>query len=201
MKSMLKDYQLLLGSASPRRHELIYLMNLPYRIVKMRVDESYPLHLKGADIAEYLSRKKSMVYFKNLTDKEILVTADTIVWHKDEALEKPESRQNAIEMLHRLSNDWHQVFTGVTLAHLSLQTTFSVCTEVYFETLTDEEIEFYVDDYRPFDKAGAYGMQEWLGVVKVSKIKGSYTNVVGLPTAELYIQLRNFIRSIDSEND
>lgn len=198
---MLKGYQLLLGSTSPRRHELVYLMNLPYRIVKMQVDESYPSHLKGAEIAEYLSKKKSMAYFKNLTENEILVTADTIVWHRDKALEKPRNRENAIEMLRRLSNDWHQVFTGVTLAHLKLQTTFSVSTEVFFEPLTDEEIEFYVDDYKPFDKAGSYGMQEWLGVVKVSQIRGSYTNVVGLPTAELYIQLKDFIQSILSDHD
>ncbi|GCD77015.1 Maf-like protein [Thermaurantimonas aggregans] len=201
MKSILLDYELLLGSASPRRHELLYLMNLPYRVVKLHVDESYPPELVRQEIPEYLSRKKALAYFKNLHPNEILITADTIVWHKDHPLEKPRKREEAIEMLRELSCQWHQVYTGVTLSHPKLQTTFSVCTDVFFEQLNDEEIEFYVDDYKPFDKAGSYGMQEWLGIVKVREIKGSYTNVVGLPTAEVYKNLKQFIALIRNLKD
>lgn len=201
MKSILRDFELLLGSSSPRRHELLYLMNVPYKVVKLHVDESYPPDLSMHEIPEYLSRKKALAYFKNLHSHEILITADTIVWHADHALEKPQNREEAVAMLRELSDQWHQVYTGVTLSHPKLQTTFSVCTQVYFESITDEEIDFYVDDYKPYDKAGSYGMQEWLGIVKVSEIKGSYTNVVGLPTSELYKNLKQFISLVDSLRD
>lgn len=201
MKSILHDYELLLGSNSPRRHELLYLMNLPYRVVKMHVDETYPPDLHRQEIPEYLSRKKALAYFKNLLPNEILITADTIVWHDDHPLEKPKDRADAIAMLRELSCKWHQVYTGVTLSHRKLQTTFSVCTDVFFEEIDDNEIEFYVDDYKPYDKAGSYGMQEWLGIVKVREIKGSYTNVVGMPTAELYKNLKQFIALIKSLED
>ena len=196
MNTILQGFELLLGSASPRRHELIYKMNLPYRVVKVMVDESYLTDLIRHEIPEYLSRKKALAFFKNLQRGQILITADTIVWHGDRALEKPKSREEAESMLQELSGQWHQVYTGVTLSHFKLQMTFSVCTDVYFEKINEDEIKFYVNDYKPYDKAGSYGMQEWLGIVKVKEIRGSYTNVVGLPTAELYNNLKQFVLTV-----
>ncbi|MFN3952435.1 MAG: Maf family nucleotide pyrophosphatase [Thermaurantimonas sp.] len=196
MNIILQGFELLLGSASPRRHELIFKMNLPYKVVKISVDESYPSDLVRQEIPEYLSRKKALVFFRNLHSDQILITADTIVWNDDHALGKPRSREEAESMLRELSARWHQVYTGVTLSHSRLQMTFSVCTEVYFENISEDEMTFYINDYKPYDKAGSYGMQEWLGIVKVREIRGSYTNVVGLPTAELYKNLRQFVVTV-----
>lgn len=202
MNAILQGFELLLGSASPRRHELIYKMNLPYEVVKIHVEETYPHDLVRHEIPEYLSRKKALQFFKNLQPNQVLITADTIVWYNGRALGKPKDRDEAESMLKELSGNRHQVYTGVTLSHLKLQTTFSVCTEVLFEPIEVNEIKFYVNDYKPFDKAGSYGMQEWLGIVKVREISGSYTNVVGLPTAELYKNLKKFValvRQLDDE--
>ena len=203
MNTILQGFELLLGSESPRRHELIYKMNLSYKVVKISVDESYPAELVRQEIPEYLSRKKAFAFFKNLHAAQILITADTIVWHKDRALGKPGSREEAESMLKELSGRWHQVYTGVTLSHSKLQMTFSACTDVCFENISEDEMKFYVNDYKPYDKAGSYGMQEWLGIVKVREIRGSYTNVVGLPTAELYKNLRQFadtVRQLEHED-
>ena len=156
------------------------------------VDESYPETLQGADIPLYISRMKADAYKPMLQPDELMITADTIVWMDGMVLGKPRNRFGAIEMLRQLSGHTHQVFTGVTITTATRQHSFSVATEVRFANLTDEEIVYYVDTYQPMDKAGAYGVQEWIGYIGVENIKGSYFNVMGLPVQRLYTELKKF---------
>ena len=181
--------QIILASKSPRRQELLRLMEIDFRIVLKDVDESYPEGLTPEEIAVYIAEKKARAFDEEISD-EIVLTADTIVAINGEILGKPENAGHAAEMLGKLSGKVHRVVTGVCLLHKHRYNLFHDVSEVFFRKLTDEEISFYVNKYQPFDKAGAYGIQEWIGLIGIDRINGSYTNVVGLPTEKLFQQLK-----------
>ncbi|ELR73489.1 Septum formation protein Maf [Fulvivirga imtechensis AK7] len=182
---------LILASNSPRRQELLKAAGFNFKVRTSEVDETYPSDLPLHDIAKYLARKKAEAYIPHLKN-EVLITADTIVKLKDEILEKPKDADEATKMLRALSGTDHEVITGVCIADKKLQVSLDDTTKVYFKTLTSNEIEYYVSQYEPFDKAGAYGIQEWIGMIGIRKIVGSYFNVVGLPIAKVYEVLMNF---------
>lgn len=182
---------LILASKSPRRQELMQAMGLSFDVVLKDVDESYPDGLSPQQIACYIAEKKAKAFTSERLNS-LVITADTIVAYNGEILGKPENDTHAIEMLTKLSGTTHQVFTGVSLAYQDKLETFYDETEVCFRELTKEEIEYYVTVYKPLDKAGSYGIQDWLGFISVVKITGSYTNVMGLPTEKLYSALSNF---------
>ena len=193
MLDNLKKYRIILASNSPRRKELLAGLGVDYEVRTLPdVDESYPETLQGADIPLFISKIKADAYKNLLQPDELMITADTIVWMDGMVLGKPRNRFGAIEMLRQLSGHTHQVFTGVTITTATRQHSFSVGTEVRFANLTDEEIVYYVDTYQPMDKAGAYGVQEWIGYIGVENISGSYFNVMGLPVQRLYRELLNF---------
>ena len=191
-------YQILLGSASPRRRELLAGLDLPFTAISIDADESYPSTLQAGDIPYYISRAKARAYEAQLLPNQLLITADTIVWLDDHMLGKPKDEEEAFAMLRQLSGRTHQVYTAVTLskitndAQLSLETIVD-CTDVTFKELTDEEIRYYVQKYRPLDKAGAYGVQEWIGYVACVDMKGSYFNVMGLPIHRVYRMLQPYL--------
>jgi len=169
-------------------------LGIPFRVVETEhSDEQYPTDLSGGDIACYLAEHKSESYTGRLEARQVLLTADTLVWHRDKELGKPANREEAIKMLTALSGDTHQVFTGVCLRSARKRLSFFAATDVTFSRLDSEEISHYVDGYRPFDKAGAYGIQEWIGHIAVEKIVGSYFNVMGLPVQRVYSELKRFI--------
>ncbi|MDB5024032.1 MAG: maf [Mucilaginibacter sp.] len=180
--------KIILASKSPRRQELLRLMDVDFRIVLKEVDESYPDNLTPEEIAVYIAQKKAKA-FNESVDDEIVLTADTIVSIEGHILGKPETTAHAAEMLQMLSGKVHKVVTGVCLLHKHQYNLFHDVSEVFFRKLTTQEINFYVEKYRPLDKAGAYGIQEWIGLTGIERINGSYTNVVGLPTEKLYQQL------------
>lgn len=190
----LKDKVLVLASQSPRRKQLLSELGLPF-IVRLdgNVDETYPEEMPYDQIPVYLAKKKAEAFASSLSEEEILITSDTIVYCNDKVLGKPTDRANAIEILEELSGNMHTVITGVSLLHKGIQRNFSVSTDVYFRKLLREEIEYYVDKFKPFDKAGAYGIQEWIGYVGVERIDGSYFNVMGLPVQKLYAELCEFL--------
>lgn len=191
MLNNLKKYRLILASGSPRRRELLTGLGLDYEIKLLPdVDETYPDALQGEDIPLYIAREKADAYKSLMQPDELIITADTIVWMDGNVLGKPTDEAHAIEMLRTLSGHTHQVITGVCLTTTTFQRSFSVTTEVTFAPLTDEEIDYYVTRYYPLDKAGAYGIQEWIGFVGVEAIKGSYFNVMGLPVQRLYRELK-----------
>lgn len=182
---------IILASNSPRRRELLSGLGLDFEVrVLPGIDESHPAELQGGDIPLYISKKKADAYLASLQPDELLITADTIVWLDGEVLEKPKDEADACRMLHELSGKTHQVFTGVCLTTMEKQVSFSCRSDVTFCQLTDEEINHYVQCYRPLDKAGAYGVQEWIGYVGVERIEGSFFNVVGLPVQRLYQALK-----------
>lgn len=179
-----------LASKSPRRQELLKLMGLEYTLYIKDIDESYPETLKSSEVAAYISKKKANAF--PVSEEGIILTADTVVIVDDEILGKPGNATEAFSMLKKLSGRKHEVVTGVTIVSKEKQMSFSDTTEVYFRALSDVEIKYYIENYKPFDKAGAYGIQEWIGVTAITKIVGSYTNVVGLPTEGLYHHLKSF---------
>lgn len=183
--------KIILASKSPRRQELLRLMDMDFRIVLKEVDESYPEGLKPEEIAVYIAEKKALA-FDEETQDEIVLTADTIVEINGLILGKPETPEHAVEMLKMLSGNVHRVITGVCLMYKGQINKFYDVSEVFFRKLTDEEITSYVEKYQPMDKAGAYGIQEWVGLTGIQRINGSYTNVVGLPTEKVYQQLLKF---------
>lgn len=188
----LKKYQITLVSNSPRRKELLSGLNLDYKVkILPDIDETYPDTLKGEDIPLYIARKKAEAYKSIMSKNELIITADTIVYTDGEVLGKPKDEADARRMLHALSGRSHQVITGVCITTSGFQRSFASVTEVTFDTLTDEEIDFYISTYNPMDKAGAYGIQEWIGFIGVSKLNGSYFNVMGLPVQRLYRELKN----------
>lgn len=191
MLENLKKYSIILASNSPRRKELMSGLGVEYVVRTLPdVDESYPDTLQGAEIPAYISREKADAYKLLIQSDELLITADTIVWLNGEVLGKPKDREGAVRMLHKLSGASHQVFTGVCLTTKEWQKCFTAATDVTFATLTEEEIVYYVDKYAPMDKAGAYGVQEWIGFIGVESISGSYFNVMGLPIQKLYKELK-----------
>ncbi len=193
MLDNLKKYNIVLASNSPRRKELLQRMGVNFKVRTLfGIDESYPDSLRGEDIVRYISRNKAQAYRSSMAPNELLITADTIVYVEGEVMGKPKTAEQAKEMLHKLSGKSHQVITGVTIVTADRTENFGVTSQVKFAEITDEEINFYVDNYLPFDKAGAYGIQEWIGIVAVEEIKGSYFNVVGLPVQRLYQKLKTF---------
>ena len=189
----LEAYEILLASRSPRRKALLEGLGLRCRVVETgHVDEDYPEGLDGEGIAAYLARHKSLSYAGKLEDKQVLLTADTVVWSRGRELGKPSDRAEAIEILMSLSGHTHQVYTGVCLRSREKEKSFVACTDVSFTRLDREEAAYYVDHYRPYDKAGAYGIQEWIGQIAVESISGSYFNVMGLPVQRLYRELKQF---------
>lgn len=193
MLENLNKYEIVLASNSPRRKELLQRMGVNFKVRTLfGIDESYPDSLRGEDIACYISRNKAKAYQSSMAPNELLITADTIVYVDGEVMGKPKNAEQAKEMLHKLSGKTHQVITGVTIVTAKRTENFGVTSQAKFTNITDEEINFYVDNYLPFDKAGAYGIQEWIGIVAVEEIKGSYFNVVGLPVQRLYQKLKTF---------
>lgn len=192
----LADYRLLLASQSPRRRELMSGCGLPYELApKFDCEERYPASLEAEEVPRYLSRLKSEAYPLPLAEREILLTADTVVLLDGEVLGKPHGREEAVGMLRRLSARRHTVVTGVTFRTRERMHSFTAHTSVWFRRLTQEEIDYYVDTCRPFDKAGAYGIQEWIGYVAIERIEGSFYNVMGLPIQKLYVELDQFLNA------
>ena len=189
---MRKDIKIIIGSKSPRRQQLIGGLGLDFEVRTKEVEEIYPSHLNAFEVAEYLSKLKASVLLDTLTDKEILLTSDTTVIIGGKVLGKPKDLAEAKTMIHSLSNKSHDVVTGVCLSSVQKQISFSVSTTVFFNQLSDEEVDYYVNKYQPLDKAGAYGIQEWIGQIGVKKIEGSYYNVVGLPIAKVWEELKKF---------
>lgn len=188
-----KDYKIILASNSPRRKELLAGIDVQFEVrVIQDIDESYPADLPTKDIAEYISHKKAAVYQQQMAPDELIITADTIVVLGNEVMGKPHDEADARRMLRELSGQTHQVITGVTLTTIQKQVSFSVETDVTFKALSDSEIDYYVSHYKPFDKAGAYGIQEWIGHIGVTALQGSYFNVMGLPVQRIYEALRQF---------
>ncbi|MDR0976909.1 MAG: Maf-like protein [Prevotellaceae bacterium] len=184
-------YKLILASGSPRRRELMSGLGFPYEVRTLPdVDETYPDTLQGADIPLYIAREKADAYTSQMSEEDLVITADTIVWLDGHVLGKPHDDEEARQMLRALSGRTHEVFTGVCLTTRHWQRTFSARTEVRFTPLSEEEIAYYVEHYRPLDKAGAYGVQEWIGYIGVDYIAGSYYNIMGLPVQQLYSFLR-----------
>jgi len=182
--------KLLLASNSPRRRELLGGLDIPFEVVQLKeIEETYPAALQGGEIPLHIARLKMNAYDLSLAEGEVLVTADTIVWADGKVFGKPADEEEAVAMLHALSGRTHQVFTGVCLRSVYEKCEFVCSTDVTFSALTDEQIRYYVARYRPMDKAGAYGIQEWIGYIGVESIRGSYFNVMGLPVQRLYTAL------------
>ena len=192
----LKDYKLLLGSKSPRRQQLLHSLGLHYTSVHIEVEESYPDSLKGAEIACYLCEKKAEAFDKHLlAHNKILITADTIVWLEGECIGKPTDRSDAIQMLKKISGKKHSVFTGICLKSAHKKVVFHAHTIVEFDQLSEENIIYYIDNFHPFDKAGSYGIQDWIGYIGAKTIEGCYYNVMGFPTQLFYSELCKFIET------
>jgi septum formation protein len=193
MIDKLKNIDLILGSQSPRRKELLQAAGFEFRTWAIPTDESFPSHLQPADIAEYLCRQKALPFNGLLGKNSILITADTIVVKDGLILNKAANAQEAFNMLSLLNNAQHQVITGVCITSENHQECFHNITHVFFNELSHDEIHWYIENYKPFDKAGAYGIQEWIGLTGINKIEGCYYNVVGLPVPALYQGLKNFL--------
>ncbi len=189
----LKNYNLVLGSASPRRKELLAELALEFSIKTTNEKEDYPKDLEINEIAEFLAKQKADIIARELEKDYLLITADTIVAQNSEVIHKPKNKQDAIRILKELSGNSHKVITGICITSSEKQIVFSSITDVFFTNLSDDEICFYIEKCKPFDKAGSYGIQDWIGFIGIEKIIGSYNNVVGLPTAELYQKLKLFI--------
>ncbi|MDY0089960.1 MAG: Maf family nucleotide pyrophosphatase [Flavobacteriaceae bacterium] len=185
----LKKYHLILASASPRRQQLLRDLGFDFEVRLKEIEEIYPKNLKAEEITNYLAELKAKAFENELSNNDILITSDTIVWHEEKALEKPKNKTEAFEMLKSLSGKTHKIISSVCLKRTEETLTFFDVTYVTFLHLNEEEIEYYIEQFKPFDKAGAYGIQEWIGLIGVSKIEGSYTNVVGLPTHLIYKNL------------
>jgi septum formation protein len=192
MLSHLQNYNIILASQSPRRKELLSGLNIPFTIQVIDVDETYPAELVGVDIPMYLAEKKANAYSSVMANNTLLITADTIVWHEGQVFNKPTDRESAFNMLQSLSGKTHQVITGVCISSIDKRKTFHVISEVRFSKINEDEINYYLDNFQPYDKAGAYGVQEWIGYVGVEHISGSYFNVMGLPVQRLYTELKRW---------
>ena len=191
MLENLNKHKIILASNSPRRKELLSGLGVDYEVKTLPdVDESYPDGLSGEEIAKHIARGKAEAYRSLIQADELVITADTIVWLDGTVMGKPKDEEEAKDMLMRLSGKTHQVITGVCLTTASTQKTFATVTDVTFATLTDEEVDYYVTRYQPMDKAGSYGVQEWIGFVGVENLSGSYFNVMGLPIQRLYTELK-----------
>jgi len=186
LKEKLKNHRIILASGSPRRHQFLKDLEIPFIVEHKSIKEEYPEHLKASGITDFLSELKAKIFLKELKSQEILITSDTIVWHKEEALGKPASISEAFKMIESLSGNTHDVITSVTFTTNKLQKTVNDTTKVTFKELSKYEIDYYIENFHPLDKAGAYGIQEWIGLIGITHIEGSYFNVVGLPTHLVY---------------
>jgi septum formation protein len=189
----LNNYRLILASRSPRRQQLLLEMGLKFDVVIKDYKEIYPEDLDGESIARHIAHEKAVLFKDEISDNEIVITADTIVWCNGMVLGKPLNTDDAVRILKEISGNTHEVITGVCLYSSFKEKTFSVSTKVTFDILSTEEINYYIEKFKPFDKAGAYGIQEWIGLIACSHIEGSYFNVVGLPVQRLYKELKEFI--------
>jgi len=189
----LNNFKIILASRSPRRQQLLRELGLKFDVVIKEYPETYPEGLSGEEIAIYVAHEKASSFKNEISDNEIVIAADTIVWCNNKVLGKPLDFEDAKRILNEISGNTHEVITGVSLFSLSKEITFTDSTKVTFETLSEEEIHYYVEKFKPYDKAGAYGIQEWIGLIACSHIDGSYFNVVGLPVQKLYKELQNFI--------
>ena len=192
LSEKLKHKKIILASGSPRRQQFLKDLGLDFEIRIREIEEIYPPELKAHEITDYLAVLKSTAFDGELQPEDILVTSDTIVWHEGVALGKPKDFDDAVKMLRKMSDSTHEVFTSVCLKTTEAVTVFHDVTKVTFAPMSDEAIHYYLETCRPFDKAGAYGIQDWLGLTVISKIEGSYTNVVGLPTEKFYRYLSSF---------
>ncbi|SDX41451.1 Maf-like protein [Flavobacterium degerlachei] len=186
LQNKLKQYKLILASGSPRRQQFFKDLELDFEIRLKDIEEIFPPELKAAEITNFLAELKANAFEGDLKDNEILITSDTIVWHNEKALGKPKDKQDAFEIIKSLSNSTHDVITSVCFKTNLKTDIISETTKVTFNELSDESILYYIDKYKPYDKAGAYGIQEWIGFIGVSKIEGSYANVMGLPVDKVY---------------
>jgi len=193
LKKISEQYNIILGSASPRRKELLTDLGLIFSIQTTNKEETFSRLLKQEEIAEFLAKQKSEFLSEDLQQNDLLITADTIVSFKNELLNKPKNKEEAFRTLNKLSENTHKVITGVCLKSKNKEIVFSVTTLVTFKALSEDEIHHYINKYNPCDKAGAYGIQDWIGKIGINNINGSYTNVVGLPISELYQHLKLFI--------
>ena len=183
---MRNTYKIILASGSPRRQQFFKDFDFDFEVRLKEVEEIYPNHLKAQEITNYLAELKAKAFEGEIADNELLVTSDTLVWLNDKALGKPKDYDDAFQILKSLSNETHEVITSVCFKTSKKTETIFDVTKVTFIELSDDAIRYYLDNYKPFDKAGAYGIQEWIGLIGISKIDGSYTNVVGLPTQKVY---------------
>lgn len=191
----LNNFKIILASRSPRRQQLLRELGLKFDVVIKEYPETYPEGLSGEEIAIYVAHEKASSFKNEISDNEIVIAADTIVWCNNKVLGKPLDFEDAKRILNEISGNTHEVITGVSLFSLSKEITFTDSTKVTFETLSEEEIHYYIDKFKPYDKAGAYGIQEWIGLIACSHIDGSYFNVVGLPVQKLYKELQDFINN------
>lgn len=189
LSTKLSKYSIILASNSPRRQELIKSLDIPFSIKTKEVEEIYPKELKHSEITDFLANLKATPFKKELKENELLITSDTIVWINKRALGKPKNYEEAFQMLKEISNNKHEVITSICITSKSFQKTVNDTTSVNFRELSDEEIDYYINTYKPFDKAGAYGIQEWIGKIGITKIEGSYFNVMGFPVHKLYKEL------------
>ncbi len=191
LKEKLKNYKIILASGSPRRQQFFKDLDLDFEIRLKEIDEVYPENLQAENITNYLAELKSTAFDGEIAENEIVITSDTLVWLNDKALGKPKNYNDAFDILKSISNATHEVFTSVCFATNVHKKTIFDATKVTFKELSDSEIHYYLENYKPFDKAGAYGIQEWIGLIGITKIEGSYSNVVGLPTEKVYEFLDN----------
>lgn len=191
LRNKLKNYQIILASGSPRRQQFFRDLDLDFEIRLKEIEEIFPPELKKEAITNYLAELKSAAFDGELKENEILITSDTLVWHNNKALGKPKDREDAFQILKSLSNATHEVITSVCFKTKTQTEVLFEITKVTFNELSDEAIHYYIENYQPFDKAGAYGIQEWIGYIGVSKIEGSYANVIGLPVDKVYQYLSN----------
>ena len=190
LREKLSSYHVILASKSPRRQQFFKDLGIDFTVQLKEVEEVYPKELKETGITDFLADLKSQA-FTNLSEKDLLITSDTIVWLENKALGKPKNTEDAFKMLRELSGKKHEVITSISIKNKNFQKIINDTTAVYFKELSDEEINYYIKNYNPFDKAGAYGIQEWIGYIAVDKMEGSYFNVAGLPVHKLYKELMN----------
>lgn len=194
LKEKLKDYHIVLASGSPRRQQLLKELGVAFSVVLKPVDETFPDRLRHFEVSDYLAQLKALPFKQSLTEKDILITSDTIVWHNETILGKPIDYEDAFAMLKSMGNATHEVITSVCFTTTTYEKTVNSITKVTFKALSDAEIDYYIKMYRPYDKAGAYGIQEWIGKIGVTKIEGSYFNVVGFPVHLVYATLMEIVK-------
>ncbi|MEI6866658.1 Maf family nucleotide pyrophosphatase [Flavicella sp.] len=195
LKNLLDKYSIILASGSPRRQQFLEELKIPFSIKFFDIEEIYPPQLIREEITNYLAELKAKPFDTILKEDELIIASDTVVWFKNKALGKPKNHQESFDMLSALSGNSHEVISSICFKTKRATKTIHDCTKVYFKNLTSDEINFYIDNYKPFDKAGSYGIQEWIGYIGVEKIEGNYSNVMGFPLSKLYEFLKNEVNN------